>query len=71
MARFKCCNLESVEDVGDPVWINLDLVKSIEVGDGGMGPRAGSRVNFLGLNGDWVDVSQSPVEIFSGPTIDA
>ena len=69
MARFKCCNLEAVEGLGEPAWVNLDLVKSIEV-TYGMGTKC-SRITFLGVHGDWLDVSQTPEQIFAGPTIDA
>jgi hypothetical protein len=69
MARFKCCNLEAVDGLGEPVWVNLDLVKSIEISHG-MGTVC-STINFLGKAGDLLWVSQTPEQILSGPTIDA
>ena len=66
MARFKCCNVQALKGMGPPIWINLDLVKTIEPDRIG----GGSLISFLGKEGGEF-VSQCPESIFAGPTIDA
>ena len=67
MARFKCCTLPDPKGQGANVWLNLDLVMSVESDWLG----GGSKITFIGGAIDTCYVVQSPEDIFAGPTIDA
>jgi hypothetical protein len=64
MARFLCCTTTSTKEGGaEPVWINIDLVTSIEVDQFGLG----SKITFAGESAAHFYVQEKPHEIFERP----
>ena len=67
MARFLCCTIKDTKGVGEPVWINIDLVAAIQVDQFGLG----SKITFAGEDAAHIYVQEKPHEIFERPPLDA